>query len=131
MAGAHDGEDDRDFFHAAIERTYPPLAVTTGGAQTSDADGALPSGRYLIQAMNFIGASSIICWVRTGAFIKGAPLSLVSGPGLNTVPLNTGAAVAIEINVKKDYNDRIGAITSTGSCTVFITRVSRTSRLNK
>lgn len=126
MAGAHEGEDDRAFFHAAIERTYPELAVTAGGEQLADDVGALPPGRYLIQAINF-SDSSAICWVHVGKFVEGSPISLTAGPGKDTVPLNPSGAVAIETNVVKGHSDRIGAIMSAGTCSVFITRVSRTS----
>lgn len=126
MAGAHEGEDDRAFFHAAIERTYPALAATAAGEQLGDDVGALPPGRYLIQAINFADSADI-CWVHVGKFIEGTPIALSAGPGKDKVPLNPSGAIAIETNVVAGHSDRIGAIMSAGTCTVFITRVSRTS----
>lgn len=127
MAGAHEGKDDRAFFHAAIERTFE-LAVTDAGNQTSDPDGPMVPARYLVQAINF-DADTTICWVHVGRFVEGSPLSLTAGPGNDRIPLNQGGAVAVEFNAVRDHSDRIGAITSAGgTCTVFITRVERTSK---
>lgn len=124
---AHEGNDDIAFFHAAIERTYEPIAVTTSGTdQLGDDVGALPTGRYLIQAVNFSDTTAI-CWVHVGKFEEGAALPMNAGAGSKKVPLTPSGAVAIEYNVVKEVNDRIGAVLSAGTCTLLITRVSRTS----
>lgn len=125
--GAHEGDDDRAFYHAAIERTYPIISVTTSGNdQFSDDVGALPQGRYLIQAVNFSDTTAL-CWVHVGKFEDGSPIAMAATPGMNKVPLTPSGAVAIEYNVIRGVNDRIGAVLSAGTCSLLITRVSRTS----
>jgi len=122
--GSHEGKDDIAFFHAAIERTYE-LSATVGGAQLSDAEGALPEGRYLIQVVNQTPPAAL-CWIHVGAFEVGVSLSLVAGAGGDRIPLGS-SVVAIETNVVRGDSDRIGAIMSAGTATVFITRISRTA----
>lgn len=127
MAGSHEGKDDRAFFHAAIERTFELAAVDTG-VQTSDDDGPMVPARYLIQAVDF-DAPTTVCWVHVGKFEKGSPISLVATAGKDKIPLKSDGVIAVEFNAVREHSDRIGAITTAGgTCTVWITRVERTSQ---
>jgi hypothetical protein len=121
MGVAHNGDDDIAFFAADLGETRE-LSATTTGAQTTDTDGALEPGRYLIQIVD--ATAGAIVWIIRGRFERGAPLSLSAGPGPARIPLSTQALVAIETHVREGDSDRIGAITNTGVATVYLTRVS-------
>jgi len=126
MSGsAHRGDDDIAYFEAAIEETVA-LAATVAGAQTTDNYGALTPGRWLIQAQAFSVATAL-CWVQVGAFVKGSPISLASGAGLKKYPLSDKLP-AIEFNIRKGVDDRVGVIMSAGTADVLLSRVSRTSK---
>jgi hypothetical protein len=64
-----------------------------------------------------------VTWVRTGPFEKGVALDIVAG--VPWFPLRSDGIVALEIHVRKGHNDRVAAITDTGSATLYITRISR------
>lgn len=116
--------DDAIAFYAADLGETRALAATTSGDQTTDVDGALVPGRYLIQIVN-VSDSAAIVWIHAGAFEKGKPITLAAGPGRRRAPLSTQSVVAIETNVLKGDSDRIGAITTVGTATVYVTRISR------
>lgn len=124
MAGAHEGDDDRAFYHASIGITFALLAVGVAGAQTSDDDGALLPGRYLIQVGNFSDPAAL-CWIHVGAWEESSPLALGAVAGRKRVPFVQGGLIAIETNVLTGDSDRIGAQSSIGTCDVYITKVSR------
>jgi hypothetical protein len=130
MGGAHDGNDDIQFYHAAIEHTFE-AAIGAGGLTQvpTDLEGALPPGRYLAQAL-ITGAG--VMWLHVGKFDTAVPLapSAPTGAGVRRIPLSSKCACAIEFNVVKGHNDRIAAQMSTGAGTLFVTRVSRTGRID-
>jgi len=118
-ASAHNGADDIAFYEADIGYTYE-LSVTDAGAQLDEALGALPSGRYLIQAQGL--EEGDVCWVHFGPYRKPIPLSVGSGP--KRIPL-TSAIFAFETHIRKGNSDTLGAITTSGaSAILWITLVS-------
>ncbi len=126
MSGsAHRGDHDIAFYEAAIENTFS-LSVTTGALAESptDAEGPLPPGRYLIQAVGL--NSNQVCWIHVGKFVKGTPLApdAPTGPGTKRFPLTT-TIVAIETHCIQGHSDRIAAQLNAGlGVTVYISRVS-------
>jgi len=121
-AGAHRGDHDIAFYEAAIEETRS-LAVTTTFAQLPDEDLGLEPGRYLIQLATASSDTSF-CWVHLGAFEKGVTLGGTAAPGRRRFPLSRSTIVAIESHVLEGYSDRLGAIMSAGTGTLYISRVS-------
>jgi hypothetical protein len=117
------GDDAIAFYAADIGETRE-LAVTAAGIQSPDAEGALTKGRWLIQAYDF-STPNVVVWISSGPFVKGSPLTLTTGPGARRVPLSPRTLVAIETNVVKGASDRIGAITTAGTVTLWLTRISR------
>jgi len=123
-SSAHGGNHDQAFFEAAIENTAALTASVGSLAETSDTGGALPPGRYLIQAPGIAGTQ--VVWVHVGPFVKGAPLAPANpvGAGTRRFPL-TAAIVAIETHCLGGYSDRIAVQLSSGAAVpVYITRVS-------
>lgn len=125
-SAAHRGDHDVAFYEAAIKESYV-LSVGTSLVQTSDADGPLRPGRYLIQLVN-PSSDTALCWVHVGKFAKGTALAGGTGAGRNRIPLSRQAIVAVETHVLKDDSDRIGAEMTAGSATLIITRVSTEAR---
>ena len=127
-AAAHRGDHDIAFYEAAIENTAALTATSAGLTETADSLGALPPGRYLIQAVGL--AQNQVCWVHVGKFVKGEPLAPASptAPGEKRFPL-TSAIVAVESHVLRGYSDRIAVQLSIGaSLTVYLSRVSTEAR---
>lgn len=123
-ASAHRGDHDIAFYEAAIENTAALTAVAGSLAETSDDNGPLPPGRYLIQAPD-IGLGQVV-WVHVGKFTKGAPLTPSSpiAAGEKRFPLTT-AIVAVETHVLGGYSDRIATQLNAGpDVTLYISRVS-------
>lgn len=113
--------DQNAFFAASIglTRSFAASAVV---AQTPDDEGPLPPGRYLLQVTGFTD-STAICWVGVSPFEKGAAATLAATPGPDRIPLSSGA-FAVEFNVRRGVSDRVQAILSAGTATIYITRVS-------
>ncbi len=123
MSDGHRVTDDIAFYAADIGDTIV-LAASAAGAQTPDvgAAGALPPGRYLVQARNLSVATAVV-WVHVGSWVTAVPIVLTVGAGRRRVPLSAEVP-AIEFHVRKNDSDRIGAITSSGTADVWITRIS-------
>lgn len=122
MGAAHNGEDDIAFFAADIGYTRL-LDLTTTIAFPPDAEGPLPPFRYLVQVLDMSAGAT--CWVHFTKFEK-TDQPVVATPGAagdQRIPLK--ALAAFEVNVRKGYNDRIGALVSTGTGKIAITAVSR------
>lgn len=124
MQGPHSAHT-KAYYEAAIEETRQ-LDVTDSFAETSDADGPLTPGRWLVQ---LAGASdgAAFCWVHSGKFEKGEsidPGSGQDGPGPKRIPLSGDGITAIEFNVLQGYNDRLGAVMTAGTATIYFTRIS-------
>lgn len=122
MGDARNGRDDIAYYGADIGETWEISADDTGD-QLSDDYGALPPGRYLVQVVD-LNAPTAICWVHVGPYVAAGTLTLTAAEGVRRIPL--GATVpAVEYNVRKDSNDRLGAIMSSGdTATVYVTRIS-------
>lgn len=125
-SAAHRGDHDIAFYEAAIEETHR-LDVTATYSQLPDVDGPLRPGRYLIQLFN-PSNDTAVCWVHVGKFEKAVSLAGTAGPGVRRVPLSKQAIIAIETHVLVGHSDRIGAIMSAGTGTLFVTRVSSETR---
>lgn len=121
-ASAHRGDHDIAFYEAAIEETRS-LAVTAGFTQLSDEDGALVPGRYLVQ-LAAASSDTAFCWVHVGEFVKTESLGGTAGPGRARFPLSRSTVVAVEFHVIGGYSDRLGAIMSAGTGTLYVSRVS-------
>lgn len=121
-ANAHRGDHDIAFYEAALEETRE-LGVTTAFAQFSDAAGPLTPGRYLIQ-LAVASSDTAFCWVHLGKFEKGENLGGTAAAGRRRFPLSRSTVVAIESHVLGGYSDRLGAIMSAGSGTLYVSRVS-------
>lgn len=123
MAGQHREDDDVAYFAAKLGLTYR-LAMSGVAAQTSDDDGALPPGRYLIHLGNLTNGARV--WVQMGVFAKGGTITPVIGPP--SFPMSTTRIQAIEVNVRKGANDRVAAILESTSQNpsgeLFITNIS-------
>ncbi len=118
MADDHDPKDDVAYFAADLGRTIQ-LSLTIAGAQTSDDEGALPAGRYLLQADV---TAARIAWVTVGKFVKGTPIALLNA--VPSFPMQNKLVVLQELHVRRGVNDRIGARMSQGEGILYITRVS-------
>ncbi len=127
MSGAaHRGDDDIAFYAADIGITFHLSATSGSPVQTTDAEGPLPEGRYIIQALN-ISTDSALVWIGFGAFEQSTTLALTAGVGTRRIPLSAGGLIAVETNILKGYSDRVAAITSAGAADVYLTLVSRTA----
>jgi hypothetical protein len=122
MGTAQRGDDAIAFYAASLGRTTKLSAVAAASTQTTDVDGALPSGRYLIQILNVVPATAIV-WVKAGPFEVGVVVTAEAG--VPSFPLSREAIIAIEFNVVKKDSDRIAVRTSAGTADVYITRISR------
>lgn len=119
--------DERLFFASKIGATYL-LGVDQTARQTSDALGALPAGKYLIQAT----AISAACWIKATKWVAGQAASVVApatpAAGVSAVaqefPLTTGGIKSFTLNVRRGVNDRIEAVCGAGAtATLAITRM--------
>jgi len=121
---AHRGDHDVAYYEAAIENTVALVATVGSLTETPDDGGALPPGRYLIQALAL--ADDQVVWVHVGKFVKGTALApgAPTAAGEKRFPL-TATIVAIETHCLAGYSDRIAAQVSTGAnVTLYISRVS-------
>ncbi len=110
------------FYAADIGITRALVIGAGASAMTSDADGPLTPGRWVIQLRTALLTE--YAWIRVGTYKKGTPLSASTGPGNNRFPLSPSALIAIEFHVRKGVNDRIAGITESGAATLYISRVS-------
>ena len=120
MGGVAQGQDDIAFFAAYIEETRE-LSISTGSTQTSDDDGPLTPGRWLIQVRD----TTNYVWIKVGKYEKGIPLVATAGAAQKQFPLSLSGLIAIELNVREGDGDRIAAITEAGGGTLYLSRVSR------
>lgn len=115
--------DTVDFYGASLEDTRL-VNATVSGDQTTDGDGPLTPGKYLVQVFN-ISDSAALIWILVGPFVPSSPISLAASPGARRIPLSAQALVAMEFNVIAGINDRLGAITTVGTAEVYLTHMSR------
>lgn len=120
MGTEHTAEDDVAFFAATLAETVE-LAASAVAAQTPDAGGPLPPGRYLIQVLDFQNTNTK-CWVRLVKFVKSTPAIVAAA--VPNFPMSPEGVVAIEVNIREGHNDRLEAITQGGNATVYATRIS-------
>ncbi len=118
---AERGSDAFNFYSAKLGDTRE-LAASVAAAQTPDAGGPLPPGRYLLHIGN-LSATTVKVWLRTGKFVKGDTLNISAA--VPACPFSLDGLMAIEINVHKEDNDRVAAITSAGTASVYITPISQ------
>jgi hypothetical protein len=116
--------DDATAFYAADLGETRALAASTIINQNTDVQGAFTPGRYLIQALGMNNPNTLV-WIIVGAFVAGSPLTGSAVPGLRRFPLSARGMVAIETNILKGDSDRIAVITSVGTATVYVSRISR------
>lgn len=126
MGNAQQGTDAQDYYAATLAETRY-LAVTSSQSQLSDSDGPLIPGRYLMHISDSAPAGSPPkVWVAMGPFAKGVTLA-VSAATPHGPPFQDGRVLALEVNVRKGYNDQVAAITSSGSAVLYMTRISRSA----
>lgn len=116
--------DDAIYYYAANLGLTRALSVTAAGVQLLDVDGPLVPGRYLLH-LGTVSTSAVI-WVRAGKFEKGTPLDIAAG--VPHFPMSPSRILAIEVNVRKEDNDRIAAIAAgpgTPTGVLYITQISR------
>lgn len=114
-------DDELDFYDADIGRTIE-VGLTTVAAQTTDAEGALSPGRYLIQVTT--SSDTDIAWMKVAPFVKGGTADVAAA--VPNMPFRI--VKAIEYNVRKGASDRIEGIMGTGTGTLTITKISRQRR---
>lgn len=124
MSGsAHNGEDDIAFFAADIGHTYV-LPLTTGLTTLPAALGALVPGRYLIQVGGL--SAGAVAWLHFDKYQDDPPnIPTPIGAGPQRIPILLSAVIAIETHAVKGYSDRLSGILTTGTATLYATRVSR------
>jgi hypothetical protein len=122
LVDSHTAEDDNAFFAASLGATRK-LSVSTTPSQLPDADGPLPPGRYLVHVVDYQPPGKTRVWWRVGKFEKGDTLPIAAG--VPYFPFRVDGIGAMEINVREGFDDRIAAVTDTGTATLFITRISR------
>jgi len=125
MAG--NATDERLHFASKIGKTYL-LGVDATARQTSDALGALPPGKYFIQAT----AITADCWVKATKWVAAqaatvvAPATPAAGVSAvaNEFPLTIGGIKSFTLHVRSGVNDRIEAVCGGGAtATLAITRM--------
>lgn len=116
----HRSDDDVYFYAANLGRTER-LACSAVSATRAAGDGALPPGRYLLH-LGEQSAQTVRVWVKTGKASDGV---LVATADVPCFPMVLSGVAAIEINVRKDDNDQVAAITDGGTASLFITQISR------
>ena len=124
MSGAaHNGDDDIAFYAADVGYTYV-LPLTTGLSTLPAVDGALVPGRYLVQVGGL--TTGAIAWVHFDAYQDDPPaISNPTGAGRQRVPLMATGLIAIETHAVAKYSNRISGIVTSGTATLYVTRVSR------
>jgi len=124
MSQAHHGDDDLAFYHADIGETRGPLqANAVAPVQFADVLGPLSPGRYLIQVTDLGGSGRQFVWVGMGAY--GSTIPLTASAGLQRFPFSSGGLIALEVNVRRGYNDQVAAITTSSTADVYVSKVSR------
>ena len=127
MSGAaHRGDDDLAFYAADIGETRLVSADALSNQQTTDADGALVPGRWLVQVFPTDSAAKV--WVGFGKFVAAVVLSSPVGPGKQRIPCSGKTIIAFETNVLKGYSDRAVARTTVGTAEVYLTLISRRAK---
>jgi len=121
MGDAQRGDDALAYFGATLGATRA-LAASGAAAQTSDPDGPLPPGRYLLHISD-VSLSAAKVWVRMGAYVRGEVLPITAAPP--AFPMQLGGIVAIEVNVRRHDNDRVAVVMSAGTAILYITEISR------
>lgn len=117
---AHRGDDDIAFFAATLGRTIG-IACSAVAAQIPDEEGALPAGRYLLHIADVTPKVAKL-WVATGKFEEAVAIAVAAAPP--HFPMHLAGIVALELNVRRGFNDRIAAIMSVGTGTLYITKIS-------
>lgn len=124
MGGAQRGDAALHFYEANLGLTLALTVIEANAVQTTDAEGALPPGRYLLHINDTTNDAQI--WVKTVPFKKGQTIVLAAG--VPAMPFRAGFVVGLEFNVRRGDNDRIVAIASgpgIASGTLYITQISR------
>jgi hypothetical protein len=111
-------DDLADFYNADIG-VGVTLALTTAAAQTTDAMGPLPPGRYLVQVVP--AAPGVIVWMAQRRFVKARTEVLTAA-----APAFPFAQIfAMEVSVRKGFSDRFVALTSSSTAAMYISQISR------
>lgn len=123
MGDAQRGDDALAYFGATLGATRA-LGVSVAPAQTSDPDGPLPPGRYLLHISDLDPVAAKV-WVRMGKYVRGEVLGVAASPP--AFPMQLGGIVAIEVNVRRGDNDRIAAVMAgiLDTAVLYITEISR------
>lgn len=109
-------------FYSADIGTTVVIAGVTGSLTEHSAK--LTPGRYLVAARTFSDAAAL-AWIHVGtgaSAITPAPGTPVAG-GTSRIPLSANGWV--EYVVVKDRNDRIGVQMSTGTGSIYVSKISR------
>lgn len=115
------GDDLLDFYRSDLGNARI-LALTNVSAQTPDAAGPLPPGRYILLIRAVAGQWA---WVRTEPFVKTATVTAAVNTGF---PLSPDGLLAVEFNVRKGHNDRIaGILEAAGSATLYILPLAKSA----
>lgn len=116
------GDRGLDFYDADIGETLV-VALTGASAQTSDAQGALSPGRWLVQVVDPTNRT----WIRFGPFVAAGTLTAVAAQGPQRIPIDPDGMVrAFEILIRPNHNDRVaGIVESGGTATLWLTKISR------
>ncbi len=121
---AQRGDAALHFYEANLGLTLELTVIEASAVQTTDADGALPPGRYLLHISDTTNDAQI--WVKTVKFVKGDTVGLTAG--VPAMPFRVGLIIGLEFNVRRGDNDRVVAIASgpgVASGTLYITQISR------
>ena len=113
------------YYSADIGFTWEKaVAAAPALVQNTDAEGALPPGRYLAAVRDASDVGALV-WLHVGPWERGAVLApaAATGSGPARIPLNDNGFV--EWTVVAGHNDRFAATVSTGTAVLHITRVSR------
>jgi hypothetical protein len=121
MGDAQRGDDALYFFAANLGDTRKLEVISANPVQLPDNGGRLTAGRYLLHISDLSGAGRQKVWVRLGKWGTTIPIEA----DVPAMPLQLGVIAAIEINVRKNDNDQIAAITSEGDATLYVTQISR------
>ena len=117
---SHRGDDSIYFFAANLGRTEK-ISVVDSASTPRDADaGPMSPGRWLLHISDISDDGEKV-WVRMSPHAN--PAAAVKD--VPSFPMQTAGVVAIEVNVRKGYNDQVAAIVGTGTATLFMTQISR------
>lgn len=123
MSSGRRSDDDHDYYAEDIGTTYK-LDLSTSSAQTSDAHGALPEGRYRLQLLD--GAAGARAWIGFVKFEKDASVPTVD-TDTPWFPMDVDNPPKPDptLMVRKGYNDRPVGLVSSGTATLFLTLIAR------